>query len=186
MSTIVLSAVMAFYYPFDIFKLFFSNKQHLSPSSCHLVIFDGFLNIHVTVINEPKMHCIYFIHYFFKLWFLLFAFCLSAMLSIETSLFITLFVMWEWSNVGSIWAQLKPHLWRWCYRKWRGRKRAWGVFSGALMRKRKLRNICPSWAFPPVVTLVTWPRRRVPLGARMRHQKLWFSPFFSGVFGYAV
>jgi hypothetical protein len=154
---------MAFYYPFDIFKLFFSNKQHLNPSSCHLVIFDGFLNIHVTVINEPKMHCIYFIHYFFKLW-------------IETSLFITLFVMWEWSNVGSIWAQLKPHLWRWCYRKWRDRKRPWCVFSGARMRKRKLRNICPSWAFPPVVTLVTWPRRGFPW---VHATRSWgFPPFF--------
>jgi hypothetical protein len=125
--------------------------SHKCPSSCHLVIFDGFLNIHVTVINEPNMHCIYFIHYFFKLWFLLFAFCLSAMLSIETSLFITLFVMWEWSNVGSIWAQLKPHLWRWCevvLPEVTWPEAPWGVFSGVRMRKRKLRNICPSWAFP--------------------------------------
>jgi hypothetical protein len=46
------------------------------------------------------------------------------------------------------------------------------------MRKRKLRNIRPSRAFSPVVTSVTWPRRRLPWVCASATGRWGFQPFY--------
>jgi hypothetical protein len=61
-----------------------------------------------------------------------------------------------------------------------------GVPFGACMRNRKLCDICPSRAFSPVMTSVTWPRRGFPW-VRTCATRSWGVPaLFSGVFGYVV
>ena len=99
---------------------------------------------------------------------------------------------WKNTHSSSISARFKSYLRRWSYRKWRDRKRHWPdpemitwpqrVFPlGAHVHNRELRNIRPSTAYSPVVTLVTWHGRRFPC-VRACATRSWSFPPFYGCF----